>query len=183
MPAQYREGHESATQRAAVVEAATEGKALHTARIVVRESLDSLCSELHAMSSDTQRVPTDVGRRQNGVRGNARDELPDLLRPRKTPLSLGWRVLYLGGALLLAVCGVLGWLIPIITGIPFYIAAVVLAGSASDAVRRYINGLERRLPAGFRVRLRRVQRYWVKRKNRLRARCGYRPGSERQTSE
>ncbi len=73
-------------------------------------------------------------------------QLPDLLpeHERKHPAWL--RVLYLFGALLLFLGGIVGWLIPAVTGIPFYIAGLVLLSMASERARHWINSLERRLP-------------------------------------
>jgi hypothetical protein len=52
------------------------------------------------------------------------------------------------------VLGIVGWLVPVVTGIPFYIAALILLGVASDRVRRAINRMERRLPERIRRKLR-----------------------------
>jgi uncharacterized membrane protein YbaN (DUF454 family) len=62
-------------------------------------------------------------------------------------------LLALGGVVCLAL-GVVGWLVPVITGIPFYILGLVLFGMASPAVGRRINDWERRLP--------RRQRLWLR---------------------
>jgi uncharacterized membrane protein YbaN (DUF454 family) len=65
-------------------------------------------------------------------------------------------LLCLVGALVCLVLGVVGWLIPVVTGIPFYAAAIVLLAMASDRTREWVNGLERRLPHDTRVSLRRA---------------------------
>jgi hypothetical protein len=82
-------------------------------------------------------------------------ELPDLLAPRQTKRPVWLRVLCLIGALLFFILGIAGWLIPVITGIPFYVAALVLLGMASDRARGWINSLERKLPNRWRWNLRR----------------------------
>lgn len=82
--------------------------------------------------------------------------LPDLLREHEGHRPWWRRALYLIGALFCVVAGIAGWLIPVITGLPFYVAAIVLLGLASDRVRRLINRLERRLEEGTRRRLRRL---------------------------
>lgn len=64
------------------------------------------------------------------------------------------RVLYLLAGLLCMVLGVVGWLVPIITGIPFYVLGAWLLGLSSRRARHGINALETKLPHGVRVRLR-----------------------------
>ncbi len=82
--------------------------------------------------------------------------LPDLLREHEGHRPLWLRALYVLGALVCIAAGIAGWLIPVMTGIPFYAAAVVLLGLASDRVRRAINRLERRLAESNRQRVRRL---------------------------
>ena len=89
------------------------------------------------------------------MRGESQD-FPDLLRARPTKRPLWVRALCVAGAVVLFAAGIAGWLIPVITGIPFYIGALVLLGMASDRVRGWINALERRLPAKWRRGLRRA---------------------------
>lgn len=81
-------------------------------------------------------------------------DLPDLL-PVHHRRPLWVRLLCLLGALVCLVLGVVGWLIPVVTGIPFYAAAIVLLAVASDRARGWVNGLERRLPHNTRVAMRR----------------------------
>ena len=54
------------------------------------------------------------------------------------------------GAGIFFVLGIVGWLIPVLTGIPFYVAGLALLALASDSARRLINRLERRLPRRLR---------------------------------
>jgi hypothetical protein len=68
------------------------------------------------------------------------------------------RVALLAAAAVLAILGVAGWLVPVVTGIPFYVAALVCAGMASDRVAGRINAAERRLPRRWRLFLRRLVR-------------------------
>jgi len=82
--------------------------------------------------------------------------LPDLLREHEGHRPLWLRGLYVLGALVCVALGIAGWLIPVMTGIPFYAAVVVLLGLASDRVRRAINRLERRLAESTRRRIRRL---------------------------
>jgi hypothetical protein len=86
------------------------------------------------------------------------EELPDLLPARKKERSLAFRVLCIVGAIVLFVLGIVFWLVPVITGIPFYIAAAVLLAVASERARGWVNSLERKLPRGFRIKLRRGMR-------------------------
>ena len=82
------------------------------------------------------------------------EELPNLL-PERRPLPLHWRMAALFGGGLFIALGVVGWLVPIVTGIPFYIVGLGLLGLASRRVRHAINVAERRLPARARLLLRR----------------------------
>src|SRR5712664_1343635 len=74
--------------------------------------------------------------------------LPDLLREQDGRHPVWLRLIFLAAAV--------GWLIPVITGIPFYAAGLVFLGLASDRVRRWINRLERRLAESTRQRIRRL---------------------------
>jgi len=85
-------------------------------------------------------------------------DLPDLLEHDHKPRSRWIRVLCVIGAVLLFALGVVGWLIPLVTGIPFYVAGLFLLSSGSDRARQLINRLERKLPHGWRMALRRVVR-------------------------
>lgn len=85
------------------------------------------------------------------------DSLPDLI-PRR-PGEAFWRRLWcLTGAVACFALGVVFWLIPVVTGIPFYVAGLLLLGMASERARQWINRLERRLPLAWRRRLRRRPR-------------------------
>jgi hypothetical protein len=75
---------------------------------------------------------------------------PDLLREQKHHRPLWVRVLCFAGAIIFFVLGIVGWLIPVLTGIPFYVAGLALLALASDGARRFINRLERRLPRHLR---------------------------------
>jgi hypothetical protein len=81
-------------------------------------------------------------------------DLPDLLAPRDRPRPVWVRIACLAGALVFFVIGIAGWLVPVVTGLPFYLAALVLLGVASDRVLGGINRLERKLPYRWRVGLR-----------------------------
>jgi len=91
---------------------------------------------------------------QNGRR--VTPPLPDLLREQNGRRPLWLRVVFLVAALLCFVAGIVGWLIPVITGIPFYVAGLVFLGLASDRTRRFINRLERRLSETTRQKVRRL---------------------------
>jgi len=82
--------------------------------------------------------------------------LPDLLREQDGRHPVWLRLVFLAAAVVCLAAGVVGWLIPVITGIPFYAAGLVFLGLASDRVRRWINRLERRLAESTRQRIRRL---------------------------
>jgi hypothetical protein len=82
--------------------------------------------------------------------------LPDLLRAPDGRHPFWLRVVFLGAAVVCLALGVVGWLIPVMTGIPFYAAGLVFLGLASDRTRRFINRMEHRLSENTRRRMRRV---------------------------
>lgn len=90
-------------------------------------------------------------------------ELPDLLSTDiKRPL---WaRALCVAGAMVCFVLGVIGWLIPLVTGLPFYALGLILLGMASSRAARWINRMDRRLPYAVRVKL----REWTRRTTKKR---------------
>jgi uncharacterized membrane protein len=82
--------------------------------------------------------------------------LPDLLREQDGRHPFWLRLVFLAAALVFFAAGVVGWLIPVITGIPFYAAGLVFLGLASDRTRRFINRRERRLAESTRRKIRRL---------------------------
>jgi hypothetical protein len=60
-----------------------------------------------------------------------------------------------GAGVLLLAGGVVGWLIPVMTGIPFLVAGAVVLGLATRRGASVVNALERRLPERWRRKLRR----------------------------
>ena len=86
----------------------------------------------------------------------AAGSLPDLLRDQDGRHPVWLRIVFLAIALVCFALGVVGWLIPVVTGIPFYAAGLMFLGLASDRSRRFINRLERRLAESTRRRIRRV---------------------------
>lgn len=80
---------------------------------------------------------------------------PDLLLEPGHHRPLWLRVIFAAGAVLFFLLGVVGWLIPVLTGVPFYVAGLVLLALASDRAREWINRLERMVPRRMRWGLRR----------------------------
>ena len=93
--------------------------------------------------------------------------LPDLLREpdRRHPFWL--RILFLAISVVCFAAGVVGWLIPVVTGLPFYAVGLVFLGLASERVRRWLNRMERRLAERTRRRIRsvlaRIPGSWLRR--------------------
>lgn len=83
-------------------------------------------------------------------------DLPPLLETNAAPRPLVTRVALLCGATLFFALGIIGWLIPVVTGIPFYIVAFAMLGAASRRTARLLNRAETRLPYRWRVALRRL---------------------------
>jgi len=82
------------------------------------------------------------------------DELPDLLSEERTERGPLLRVALLVATAVLFVLAIIFWLIPVLTGIPFWILGFVTLGMASRRAARWINARERRLPRKVRLMLR-----------------------------
>jgi hypothetical protein len=81
--------------------------------------------------------------------------LGDLILPRSVPLPRWKRLTYLIGGIACVIGGVVGWLIPVVTGIPFYIAGAFMLAAVSPKARRFVNWCDRKLPERARRALRR----------------------------
>jgi hypothetical protein len=55
------------------------------------------------------------------------------------------------------ILGFVFWLIPVITGIPFWIAGFIILAAVSDKFRRLINRFDKKLPARARIALRKAR--------------------------
>jgi Flp pilus assembly protein TadB len=82
------------------------------------------------------------------------EDLPDLLPEAGAQRGMVARAALLVAALLCFVLGVVFWLVPVMTGIPFWILGLVLLGMASRTAARWVNRHERRLPRRARLLLR-----------------------------
>lgn len=80
--------------------------------------------------------------------------LPELLQEEREDRSVLTRVGLVLAAGVFFVIGVVLWLTPVVTGIPFYILAMVCLGMASKRVARWINHQEEKLPYKARLWLR-----------------------------
>jgi hypothetical protein len=80
--------------------------------------------------------------------------LPEGPRSHSTITRIG--LLVASGVLILL--GVVFWLVPVVTGLPFYLAAVVTLSMASSRAARWMNRCEQHLPYRFRRWLRLVLR-------------------------
>lgn len=89
------------------------------------------------------------------------EPLPDLVSEQPTSLPPWRRTLLLVTGQLCLVLGVIFWLIPVVTGIPFYLAGFALLAPVSPRFARWINALDRKLPHRARLALRRT-RMWRK---------------------
>lgn len=82
------------------------------------------------------------------------DELPDLLPEQRTERGLIVRIGLLVATGILFVLAIVFWLVPVVTGIPFWILGLITLGMASRRAARWINARERRLPRKLRLALR-----------------------------
>jgi hypothetical protein len=82
--------------------------------------------------------------------------LPDLIKVDGRDRHPLHRAALFTGAVIFFVLGVIGWLLPVVTGVPFYIVAILLLGMASTRAANWFNAQERRMPYRWRVRLRKM---------------------------
>jgi hypothetical protein len=62
------------------------------------------------------------------------------------------------GGLFFLGLGVVFWLLPVVTGIPFYVIALFLLAGVAPPARHFVNWLDRKLPRRVRELLRKVRR-------------------------
>lgn len=70
-------------------------------------------------------------------------EIPDLLRVDGGEHPLLRRVLFSIGAAVCLVLGIVGWLVPVVTGVPFYVLGAVLLAKAVPSFGHWLNAKER----------------------------------------
>ena len=105
-------------------------------------------------------------------------ELPDLIQQSAVRPGVVKRVALLLLSLVFVVLGIVGWLLPVVTGVPFYVLALITAGMASVRVARWVNRQERRLPRRWRLLLRPRLRRELKRDAGLEAQGAQRRDGE-----
>ena len=92
----------------------------------------------------------------------APEAFPDLLKVPSEGKALWLRVVLFLGAAGCMLLGVVGWLVPVVSGIPFYILGLVLLSMAHPPLARWVNLKERgfspRIRKALRPRLRRTSK-------------------------
>jgi len=78
----------------------------------------------------------------------------DLIAAHTDQLSTAKRAWLVVAGVALVLLGIVGWLIPVMTGIPFWIAALVCFARVSETCRSWINAADRKLPGKVRKVLR-----------------------------
>ena len=78
----------------------------------------------------------------------------ELIHPFKGSHPLWLKAILVLAAILCMILGIIFWLIPIITGIPFWILGFIILATVSDKFRKLINRLEQKLPTRARIALR-----------------------------
>ncbi|MDG2150093.1 MAG: hypothetical protein P8N09_11280 [Planctomycetota bacterium] len=87
----------------------------------------------------------------------------DLLKVPSERKPLWFRVVLFLGAAGCMLLGVVGWLVPVVTGIPFYILGLVLLSMAHPPLARWVNLKER----GFSPRVRKALRPRLRRRSKV----------------
>jgi len=96
---------------------------------------------------DAEHAPADDPR-------DAAEPLGPLIVEAHTERPLWLRVALVLAALLAFVLGVVGWLVPVVTGVPFYVIGLVCLAKVSPWMAARVNDLDARLPEGVRRALR-----------------------------
>lgn len=78
----------------------------------------------------------------------------ELIHPFKGAHPLWAKILLVLAAIVCMILGFVLWIIPVITGIPFWIIGFIILAAVSDKFRRLINRLDRKLPTRARIALR-----------------------------
>ncbi len=82
------------------------------------------------------------------------DEFGDLIATDGPERGAIARVALVVAAVVFVALGIAGWLIPIMSGVPFYVLALICLGMANRRVAKWVNQRERRLPQRWRRWLR-----------------------------
>lgn len=80
--------------------------------------------------------------------------IPDLVSADPAKRGIGSRILLSVGGVLLIVLGVIGWILPLVPGVPFLVLGFALLGMCSQRLAVRINRAEARLPIKWRLWLR-----------------------------
>ena len=121
----------------------------------VSQELSMLIQPQHDSKSST--ASSDPLPDSSGVEKGEEDGAPDLgplIHEPQRERPLWRRVLLLVIAVLAFALGVVGWLVPVITGIPFYVLGMVCLAKVSPWMAERVNALDERLPLGARRALR-----------------------------
>ncbi|MDZ4829655.1 MAG: hypothetical protein SGJ09_05580 [Phycisphaerae bacterium] len=82
------------------------------------------------------------------------DRHGELLPAHIATLSATKRVWLIVAGIVLIIVGIIGWILPVVTGVPFWVAGLICLSRASDRCRRLVNFGDRRLPGKVRTALR-----------------------------
>jgi hypothetical protein len=81
-------------------------------------------------------------------------EIPKLIETDPGQRSLGARVALASGAVVVLILGVIGWILPIVPGLPLIVVGLGMLGLCSRRAASWINATEARLPRRIRLALR-----------------------------
>ncbi len=91
----------------------------------------------------------------------APEDLPDLLKIPAVARSPWVRLLLALGGTLCMVLGLVGWLVPVVTGLPFYLAGMLLLSMSHPPLGVWINRKERTISPRVRLLFRpRLRKQW-----------------------
>lgn len=87
---------------------------------------------------------------------HAHSSLPDLIKCDGRVRHPVYRAVLFASAVVCLLVGLVGVVLPVMPGVPFFIPGIVLLGMASERAAHWINSRERRLKPKWRVRLRKM---------------------------
>jgi uncharacterized membrane protein YbaN (DUF454 family) len=80
--------------------------------------------------------------------------LPDLISCDGPDRGVWKRIGLISASVAFFSLGIVGWVIPVMTGVPFHVLGLITLGMASKPIARTVNRWERRLPHRLRLWLR-----------------------------
>lgn len=99
-------------------------------------------------------VPRDKSESAKADEAEGNSNLPGLLPEDKGDPGFLKKCMYVFGGLGLIVFGIVGWILPVLIGIPFIVGGLAMLSVAFKPLRKWVNYCEAKLPRSWRLYLR-----------------------------